>query len=723
MKKNFSYLLFLFLQINFFSLVSAQCPTILITGSASPSVFCTGTSSQLAAFAQVGSGGYLVMPITYGPVAGSGTAVALADDQLSSPLPIGFNFTFFGNSYNQFYICSNGYLSFSYTGAVYFPSPVPSTNMPDNFISGFHYDLNPGVGGTIGYFTAGVAPYRQLIVNFNSVPMYSTGSPVTMQFILYETTNAIDIHITTQLNNVYSLEGIENASGSLGLTVPGRNVNLWTTTNDAWRFAPGDTVLTYNWSPSIGLSDTTISNPVANPTTSTQYIVTATDSNGCTGTDTVDLIVVSPVTSITATPQTVCEGDTVHLNVSAIVASTMDYTVDTIPFAPSSGTGVNVVLGDDQVSNMFPIGFLFSFYGTYYNDFAIGSNGFITFDINASTNNYQGCCAGQLLPTTAVPNNLIAAAWEDLDPTSAGTIKYFNTGTFPFEKLVVQFTNVPHAPLRDSVTFEIVLFETTNIIEIHTTSMPGNPHGFWYAHTQGIEDIGGTRALSVPGRNCNNSWTATNEAVRFSPYGTLNYSWTPPGSLSDPSIYNPVALPANTIYYSVTVTDSAGCTGTDSILINVNPIPPVPVITFSSGQLHSSYSSGNQWYFQGGIINGAVLADYTPLLTGMYAVVYTDASGCTSVSDSVLISVGIDEVNQENNFAVYPNPVGTTLNITSGKYGEYTFLLFDITSRKILQKDFSDATILNTGDLASGVYSYQIKNNSGVVKIGRIEKN
>ena len=700
--------------------IHGQCPTILVNASATSSSFCAGTSTQLTVSAQVNAGGYIVEPIAYGPVAGSGNPVQLNDDQLSSSLPIGFNFIFFGNVYTNFFICSNGWLSFSSQPAVLLPTPIPSLSYPDNFIAAFFADLNPGTGGSINYFTGGTAPYRELIVNFISVPMYSSGNPVTFQFVLHETSNNIDIHITTQPNYIVGLEGIENDAGTLGLSVPGRNAAQWSATNDAWRFAPGDTILTYAWSPSTGLSDSTIFNPVASPAASTQYIVTATDTAGCTGTDTVDIIVINPLITLAASPQSICEGDTVQLTASAILASTVDYTVTAIPFAPTStGAGNIINLGDDDVSNMLPIGFLFSFYGNYYTEFAIGSNGFITFD---NTANIQGCCAGQMLPNSSNPNNLIAGAWEDLNPPAGGTIKYFNSGTFPFEKLVIQFTNIPHAPARDSVTFEIVLYETTNFIEIHTTLMPGNPHGFWYAHTEGIEDANGLKALAVPGRNSNNTWTATNEARRFSPYGTFTYSWTPLGSLSDPSIYNPVCVPGNTMYYLVTVTDSTGCAGTDSILINVNPIPPPPLITFSSGQLHSSYASGNLWYFQGSVIPGAVLRDYTPLLTGMYAVSFTDTSGCTSISDSVFVTVGIDEIESENNFTVYPNPIGTTLNISSGKYGQFTFLLFDMTSRKILQKDFSTASVLNTSDLASGVYYYQIRNNSGVLSVGRIEK-
>lgn len=48
---------------------------------------------------------------------------------------------------------------------------------------------------------------------------------------------------------------------------------------------------TYSWSPSTGLSCVNCANPVASPSATTSYIVTVTDANGCTRSDTVIVIV------------------------------------------------------------------------------------------------------------------------------------------------------------------------------------------------------------------------------------------------------------------------------------------------------------------------------------------------------------------------------------------------------------------------------------------------
>jgi len=45
----------------------------------------------------------------------------------------------------------------------------------------------------------------------------------------------------------------------------------------------------YAWTPSSGLSSANIANPVASPSSTTQYVVTGTTVNGCTAKDTVNI--------------------------------------------------------------------------------------------------------------------------------------------------------------------------------------------------------------------------------------------------------------------------------------------------------------------------------------------------------------------------------------------------------------------------------------------------
>ncbi len=196
--------------------------------------------------------------------------------------------------------------------------------------------------------------------------------------------------------------------------------------------------------------------------------------------------------------------------------SQVSYNVDqTGTFAPIdiSATAAVVALSDDSVSADLPVGFNFNFYGNVYTTFRISSNGFLGF--GGLTAN--GCCTGQNIPNASAPNNLIAFAWEDLDPGNGGqpainVVRYETVGTAPNQILVVEFFNVDHWTSGNLVTTHIQMYEGSNLIEIHTTAMPSDGG----SHTQGVENIDGTMAVAVPGRN-SVSWSAFNDYVAFIP--------------------------------------------------------------------------------------------------------------------------------------------------------------------------------------------------------------
>lgn len=73
--------------------------------------------------------------------------------------------------------------------------------------------------------------------------------------------------------------------------------------------------VSYAWSPATGLNFTNIANPIANPTTTTTYVVAITNGSGCVDNDTVIVNVVPlPSPSITASgPTSFCTGGSVTL--------------------------------------------------------------------------------------------------------------------------------------------------------------------------------------------------------------------------------------------------------------------------------------------------------------------------------------------------------------------------------------------------------------------------
>ena len=154
----------------------------------------------------------------------------------------------------------------------------------------------------------------------------------------------------------------------------------------------------------------------------------------------------TPTLSITPSgTMSVCAGSSVvtTATLSNAFAGTTSYSVSDIPFAPYSALGgTNLVMPDDTVLGVFPIGFQFCFYGNAYTQFYCGSNGWVGFSLGQprafTANSIPN--AGAL-----VPKNCIMGPWMDFNPGIAGGpyVKYQTQGVAPFRRLVVQWTNVP----------------------------------------------------------------------------------------------------------------------------------------------------------------------------------------------------------------------------------------------------------------------------------------
>lgn len=73
---------------------------------------------------------------------------------------------------------------------------------------------------------------------------------------------------------------------------------------------------TFSWSPASGLSNTSISNPLAFPSSTTTYTATLTDANGCIGTDMVTVTINAVPVAVASNDTTICAGSSVNLTSS-----------------------------------------------------------------------------------------------------------------------------------------------------------------------------------------------------------------------------------------------------------------------------------------------------------------------------------------------------------------------------------------------------------------------
>lgn len=184
----------------------------------------------------------------------TGTVVPSSDDVVSGPYNIGFSFTFFGNSYTQFYICSNGWIGFTagqtngYTAAY-----IPNASTAKNVIMCDWEDLYPS-SSNIYYTTVGTSPNRKLIVSFYNCPHYSCRTTYyTFQFVLYETSNIIDLNILSKpiCGTNLATQGLVNLTNTIVVPVGGRNAASWSATNQTVRFTPTTPATTWTLSKTV----------------------------------------------------------------------------------------------------------------------------------------------------------------------------------------------------------------------------------------------------------------------------------------------------------------------------------------------------------------------------------------------------------------------------------------------------------------------------------------
>ena len=256
--------------------------------------------------------------------------------------------------------------------------------------------------------------------------------------------------------------------------------------------------------------------------------------------------------------------------------ATASYTVNTTSTYynpdPTAGSTVSFPsLPGDESSPSTAIGFNFSFYGNTYSALTINANGYLIF--GAPTNSGLN----QTIPSATAPNNLIAAAWDNLDISTGGTVTTAVVGSAPRRRFIVNFIGVRHSGAPQTVTVQVQLHESTNIIELHCQNIQFDGGA---GMTQGIENSGGTAATVVPGRN-NTNWTTSASYVAFIPSCTSQQSvvvTAPPATLVPTTITSTICngqkaqftIPAqaNVIYQLLRVSDNS---------------PMSPTYTFTAG--------------------------------------------------------------------------------------------------------------------------------------------
>jgi gliding motility-associated-like protein len=560
------------------------------------------------------------------------------------------------------------------------------TPAPDVDLGPDLYKCGPGllqIPGTVSNAQSGFTvvwnPSTNLNPNFILNPFVSPLLNVTTTYIATVTTQRGCVSsdtITIYVNSV---------NGSIG---PDQTICLGATAQlTSSSTTPG---ATFSWSPGNTLSDSTINNPVATPSTTTTYTLTITDTaSGCVNTQVVT-ITVNPPPAIDAGPDTViCSNSTITLLPTGGNSyvwdshSSLSCTNCTNPIASPTQTTTYYVTGSDAagcknrdsvtitlqqpptvtVSASKPV-------------ICTGGNTNLTATGGAT---YQWAPSGSLSCSNCpnpVASPLNTTTYTVTVTDSKGCI---NTGT-------ITITVTQGSPITVSNAQTICLGDTANLFVSGSQSYvwtpastlinpnSANPRAMPVTNTvytviatdasgcQSIDSVSVTVNVLQPGNFCPDSSICVGGSYQLCATGFSTYQWKPASSLSCTTCPNPVASPLISTTYTVVVADNQGCTDSGTVTVMVNN-PPVAVVMpdtgVCSGQsitLNGSGGNGYSWspatYLSCSTCPNPVA---TPLAPIRYTLTVSNGNNCADTA-----SVFIDVYN-----ALIVN-AGTDQNICTG---------------------------------------------------------
>jgi hypothetical protein len=165
--------------------------------------------------------------------------------------------------------------------------------------------------------------------------------------------------------------------------------------------------------------------------------------------------------------------------------------------------------------------------------------------------------------------------------------------------------------------------------------------------------------------------------------------------------------------YFVSIVTGAGCEGAH-IPVTASVVTTQQVaITTSQTTLTSSADTGNQWYLDDEIIDGATGKTYTPSESGIYKVV-ASSGGCSTSAETEFIVTSVEESPTDVRYKVHPIPTSGPLNILVHSKNPVRVTLTNSMGRLILTMHLEQHGSTRSGKIdmseqPSGVYMLLIE--------------
>ncbi len=322
------------------------------------------------------------------------------------------------------------------------------------------------------------------------------------------------------------------------------------------------------------------------------YSVLITDSSGCTGTDTMGLIVSIPVVTL-GQDIIICKNDSNFItatsglstyqwflngNLIATTANTI-YTSLQGSYSVLVTDSIGCTASDSLLINVSdPVVMLGA-------DIILCNNDSQLISANAGYPGYQWSINGNSIPATT--NTIYANQQGVYIVTVTDSIGCMNTDT-----LIATASNVSLSLMDDttfcegkSVTIDAGTsfagyqwqlngntISTTNDVTINQT---GN-YFLTVSNVSGcmITDSVTIQINTLPiVQTISNATVCKGDSIALTTTGAVNYLWSPSTFLSSTIVSNPISTPGNNISYTVTGIDTNGCINSDTVSIQIEEVP------------------------------------------------------------------------------------------------------------------------------------------------------
>ena len=455
----------------------------------------------------------------------------------------------------------------------------------------------------------------------------------THQLVIYEGVGIVEVFVASKQicsawNNGKAMIGMQNYNRNAGIMAPGRRVSdpAWGSIdmNESWRFVPasgptlyrkvelfdfsGNLVSTGDTT-SIGSNTFSVAFPNVCPTTTTSYIIKSTyqdinNPNGfITGTDTIRVVRPNAINSPAVVTDVTCNGDA---DGSILVTPTgsagpFEYSLNagttyqpTGLFSNLAGGTYTVRIRDissgcirDTVITIIEPQVLAGTTTTVNATCSATPNGTITVNATGGTTNYEYSLDGG---ATYQPSNIFTVT----DGSYVVTVKDAH-GCLATINTVVDLTN----DLTIQTRLDTTICRGASV-QMTTSS---NAASYSWSPADGLNDASIASPVATPIADVHytvtgvlGQCTKTDEVNVFvkqdvtvnagpdvsiisgdfthilaTASGGTNYLWTPADGLSSTTILNPIAKPASTTTYVLTVTNDVGCSSYDDIKVIVIP--------------------------------------------------------------------------------------------------------------------------------------------------------